>query len=52
MTALERPFCTIVKIGAVTFWACTQVMVKQEKSTAKREIVGRNKKFIQRILVP
>jgi hypothetical protein len=42
----------MLKEGAATFWACTQVMVMQEKSTAKKEIVGRNKKFIQCILVP
>jgi hypothetical protein len=52
MTALERPFCTMIKEGAVTFWAFTQVIVMQEKSRTKKEILERNKKFIRRILVP
>jgi hypothetical protein len=42
----------MLKEGAATFWAFTQVMVMQEKSTTKREILERNKKFIQDILVP
>jgi hypothetical protein len=42
----------MVNEGAVTFWAFTQVMLMQDKSTTKSEIFERNKKFIQSILVP
>jgi hypothetical protein len=52
ITAFERPFCTIENEGAVAFWAFTNKLVMQEKSTTKREILERNKKFIQSILVP
>jgi hypothetical protein len=52
ITVFERPFCTTVKEGAVAFWAFTQVMLMQDKNTTKSEILERNKKFIQSILVP
>ena len=51
ITAFECPFCTMVNEGAVTFWAFTHVMLMQDKNTTKSEILERNKKFIQSILI-